>query len=180
MKPRTQHLRDEQGIALVLVIIIGLVLTTLSTILLTALVSENTHSSDAVTRQQSFQAAEAGLNSYASKLIEDGLFYSHYVAPGESTRKDPGSGTLVTAGSPWPYGLSWTYPNGHDWVTTAQLPNNYEYNLQISPPSAGACTPPTNPLCGSVTITSTGRPHGDKRKPWRCGCPGGSRARRQR
>ncbi len=168
MRARKPHLHDEQGIALVLVIIIGLVLTTLSTILLTALVNENTHSSDSVVRQQSFQAAEAGLNSYASKLIEDGLFYSHYVAPGESTRRDPVSSTLVSAGNPWPYGLSWTYPNTHDWVSTAQLPNNYEYNLQISPPTAGACATPTSPLCGAITITATGRPHADADKSdWR-------------
>ena len=129
MRARKSHLRDEQGIALVLVIIIGLVLTTVSAVLVTALVSENTGSSHAVVRQQSFQAAEAGLNSYASKLIEDGLFYSHYVAPGESTRKDPVTGTLVSAGNPWPYGLSWTYPNGHDWVAAAQLPEQ----LRVQP-----------------------------------------------
>ena len=142
MRARKLHLHDERGIALVLVIIIGLVLTTVSAVLVTALVSENTSSSHAVVRQQSFQAAEAGLNSYASKLIEDGLFYSHYVAPGESTRKDPVTSTLVTAGNPWPYGLSWTYPNGHDWVAAAQLPNNYEYNLQYrSAELRGVCDP---------------------------------------
>ena len=158
--PRT-HLAEEQGIALVLVIIIGLVLTTVSAVLMTALVSNTTSSSHAVVRQQSFQAAEAGLDSYASKLIEDGLFYAHYVAPGESTRKDAVSGTLVSAGNPWTYGLSWTYPNVHDWASTAQLPNNYEYNLQITPPTSGACATPTSPLCGAITITSTGRPHAD-------------------
>ena len=168
MNPLKPVVRDEQGIALVLVIIIGLVLTAVSAVLVTALVSENSSSSHAVVRQQSFQAAEAGLNSYASKLIEDGLFYAHYVAPGESTRKDPTSGTLVSAGNAWTYGLSWTYPNGHDWVSTAQLPNNYEYNLQIVPPSASACATPTSPLCGAVTITATGRPHGDTNKAdWR-------------
>jgi Tfp pilus assembly protein PilX len=161
MRLSTPRLRDEQGIALVLVIIIGLVLTTVSAVLVTALVNETSRSSHSVVRQQSFQAAEAGLNSYASKLIEDGLFYSHYVAPGESTRKDPVTSNLVTAGNPWPYGLAWTYPNGHDWVSTAQLPNNYEYSLQITPPSAAACATPTSPLCGAITIVATGRPHAD-------------------
>ena len=161
-------LRDEQGIALVLAIIIGVVLTTVSTVLLTALVGESTRSSHSVVWQQSFQAAEAGIDSYASKLIEDGLFYAHDVAPGESTRKDPASGTLVSAGNAWTYGLAWTYPNGHDWVSTAQLANSYEFNLQITPPSAANCVTPTSPLCGAIMITSTGRPHADSNKAdWR-------------
>jgi hypothetical protein len=161
VKRLAARLSREDGIALILAIVIMIVLVAVSTVLITSLVSENSRSTHSVVRQQSYQAAEAGVNSYASKLLEDGLFYTHYVAPGESTRRNPATGTLTTAGSQWTGGLSWTYPNGHDWVATPQLQNNYEYNLQITPPSSTACADSTDPLCGAITITSTGRPHGD-------------------
>ena len=80
-----------------------------------------------------FQAAEAGLDDYTSKLLDDNQFYLHDVAVGESTRRSSG-GTLVAPGasSPtaWAYGTTWTYPNGKDnWRS---LTNGYEYNIQVT------------------------------------------------
>lgn len=161
-------LRREDGVALILVMIIMIVLVAVSVVLVTALVSENTNSTKSVIRQQSYQAAEAGIDAYASKLVEDGLFYFHYVAPGESTRKDSSSGVSVAAGSAWTGGSSWTYPNGHDWPSTPQLTNGYEYNLQITPPSSADCAQSLDPLCGAIMITSTGRLATDNNKAdWR-------------
>jgi hypothetical protein len=91
-------------------------------------------------RDASFQAAEAGIEDYISKLVEDRLYYVHQVHPAEATRRDSGTGTLVSGSEPmgtaWTYGLSWTYPNGSDrWRA---LSNGYEYSLQITPPGPGS------------------------------------------
>jgi len=144
------RIADESGIALIMVMVISVVLTTISAALVTTLVEGVTTSSNAVVRQQAYQAAEAGIDAYESKLLEDNAYYLHYVAAGESTRQTSG-GTLVTAGNAWTGGTTWTYPNGHDWPATAQLANGYEYNLQVAPPDQ----------TGAISITSTGRKHGD-------------------
>ena len=110
--------------------------------------------------QTAFQAAEAGIDNYTSKLVEDHSYFVHDVAGAESTRK-ASNGTLVAAGAVWPYDLNWTYPNGHD--TWLPLPNGYQYNLEITPPSVASS--------GGITILSTGtarRRHQPERLAIRC------------
>jgi Tfp pilus assembly protein PilX len=148
----------EDGIALVLVVLLVALVSVLSVTLITTVQSEEGRSAAAVQRQSAFGAAEAGLDDYITKLVDDHLYYVHYVAKGEATRKEPG-GTNVstspntsTSTSPtaWAYGLTWTYPNGKDqWRS---LSNGYEYDLQITPPSASQT---------SVGVVSTGRAAGD-------------------
>ncbi len=142
--------KSEQGQAMMLVIGITALLSVLAIAMIGVIISENTRSAHAVTLQTAFQAAEAGIDNYTSKLVEDHLYYAHYVGAAEATRRSSG-GTLVSAGSPWSYDLNWTYPKGHD--TWQPLSNNYEYNLEIIPPSATS----TN----SISILATGRPTGD-------------------
>jgi hypothetical protein len=122
---------------------------------------ESTRAAHSSFKDGSYQAAEAGLDDYVTKLVEDNLYYLHYVHPGESTRKDTPSGTNVVvsgscsaaskpAAAAWAYSKQWTYPNGKDrWC---QLGNGYEYNLEVFPP-----TGPTNLLTRSVQIIATGR-----------------------
>ena len=108
-----------------------------------------------------------GLDDYIAKLADDRSYYLHWVHPAESTRRDSTSALVSASGSSpapstwcrdtghiksrpaptaWPYGTSWTYPNGKNhWC---DLGNGYEFNLQITPPTA------TQP---GVTILSTGR-----------------------
>jgi hypothetical protein len=138
--------RDERGFAMVLVVFLGVVLSILGLTLLITASNESDRSAQAVKRSTAFQAAEAGINDYVSKLVEDRLYYGHYVAAGESTRRPTVSGTDKSAGSAWPYPLSWTYPNGAD--TWRNLSNGYQYNLQIAPPAAGTLY---------VKITAIGR-----------------------
>jgi len=147
---RGRHdIRNERGQALVLVLAIVVLLSVLAAGMIDVMVSETQSSSHAVVRQTSFQAAEAGIGDYTTKLVEDHLYYAHLVFPGESTRQAT-DGTKVAAGNAWLYDLNWTYPTPHNaW---RQLPNGWEYNLQITPPSSS--TP-------GVTITATGRPHND-------------------
>ncbi len=120
---------------MVLVVFLTSVLTLLSITLIDIVRSESDRSAHANWSAASFQAAEAGLDDYLAKLIDDRAYYLHMVHAGESTRRPP-SGADVPAGSAWPYSLAWTYPNGRD--TWKALPNGYEYNLEIIPPSPGS------------------------------------------
>jgi hypothetical protein len=131
--------------------VLGAALVLLSITLVDIVQGDSSRAARGVVRDAAFQAAEAGINDYTSKLLDDNQYYLHDVALGESTRRSSG-GQLVAPGSsptPWTYGITWTYPNGKDnW---RQLTNGYEYNLQIKG------------LSGSqqyVDIVATGRKQG--------------------
>ena len=137
---------------MILMVLVAALLGVLSLTLLDTVQSESGRSGRAVARDAAFQAAEAGIQAYESKLVDDNTFYSHYMAKGESTRRST-SGTVVagstTTNVAWSAGTTWTYPNGFDkWVS---LGNGFEYSLQITPPSAGS---------SSIDIVGVGRPTG--------------------
>jgi hypothetical protein len=128
-------MRREDGAALAFVILIIAVLALLGVTTIEIVRGESTRSAQQVTKGTSFQAAEAGIEDYISKIVDDRLYYVHYVHPAEATRREPG-GTDVPAGSDevtWAYNLLWTYPNGFD--NFKALPNGYEYSLQVFPPT---------------------------------------------
>jgi len=132
-----ESLRREEGVTMMLVVVGIVVLSVLSTTMYVILGSEQTRSNDAVIRDASFAAAEAGLHSYMAKLLDDSSFYSHYLAAGESSRK-PSSGAVVAGSSStnvvWSGGSGWTYPSGFgNWRA---LGNGYEYSLQVSAPTS--------------------------------------------
>jgi Tfp pilus assembly protein PilX len=149
----------EGGQAMVLVVVAATVLSVLAITLSQLVTGESQRSARAVATDASYQAAEAGINDYLSKLVDDKLYFAHYVDPAEATRQDAGSGTTVgptesctssSKGTPaaWGYPTNppWTYPNGRDrWCP---LGNGYEYDLTITPPS---------PSQTAVEILSTGR-----------------------
>ena len=150
----------EDGIAMVLVVIISAFMTLLAVTLIDVVRAESDRGAHANWSNTAFEAAEAGLDDYTSKLVDDHGYYLHYVHPAESTRQ-PTSGSAVAANDcaydakdagtevAWPYGTAWTYPSGKNhWC---QLPNGYFYNLQIYPP--GTAGNPTT----SVRIVSTAR-----------------------
>ncbi|HEY7538034.1 MAG TPA: hypothetical protein VH721_08585 [Gaiellaceae bacterium] len=145
------RLRQEEGIALVMALMLGLLLSVVSVGMLAVVTSETTRSAHAVVRETSFQAAEAGVDAYTSKLLENNTYYVQQVAVGESTRLAT-NGTSVAAGGDWnaaTLGTTWTYPTQHNaW---ASLSNGYEYNLQVAPPDGS----------GSTSIFAVGRRAGD-------------------
>lgn len=146
--------REENGVAMVTVILIGMVITALATLLFTTTASELGRSGQALRRSAAFQAAEAGVDDYIAKLTEDRLYYAHRVHPAESTRRAP-NGAVASAGQQWTSDLAWTYPNGkHAWRA---LGNGYEYNLLVTPPTTGV---------GAVRILATGRRAGSSAE-WR-------------
>jgi Tfp pilus assembly protein PilX len=149
---RLAALRREDGVTMVLMVMIVALIGVLSLAMLESIQGESRRSNTAVKRDAAFAAAEAGINSYRSKLVDDTAFHSHYLAKGESTRGT--SGGTVVAGSgetnvAWTHGTSWTYPNGFD--TWYPLGNGFEYSLQVTPPSAGS---------SATKIVAVGRPTG--------------------
>jgi hypothetical protein len=125
---------------MVLVVIVAAMLTLLSVILIDQVRGESTRSVHQVYGGTSFQAAEAGIDDYVSKLVDDRLYYLHYVHPGEATRQS--GATTIAAGGAWTGVQTWTYPNGKDaWRTVpdgclASDPQCYEYNIRVFPPDA--------------------------------------------
>jgi type II secretory pathway pseudopilin PulG len=149
---RLAAVRREEGVTMVLMVLIVALLGIVSLALLGSVQGESHRANDAVARDAAFQAAEAGIHSYMSKLVDDTVFYNHYLARGESTRRSSGGVVVTGSGSSnvtWTYGLGWTYPNGFDkWFA---LGNGYEYSLQITPP---------NPGSSAIDIVAVGRPVG--------------------
>jgi len=144
--------RAEEGTALVLVVFLTAALVLLSVSLTEIVRGDSSRGSANVVSDAAFQAAEAGLDDYTSKLLDDNQFFYHDVALGESTRRSSG-GILVAPGAStpttWLYGTTWTYPSGkNNW---RQLTNGYEYNLQVTAPSATAAW---------TDIIATGRKQG--------------------
>jgi hypothetical protein len=145
----------EEGIAMVMVIGMIVLLSVLAVTLIDVMQGEASRSRTEIKRDAAFHAAEAGVDDYISKLIDDRLYLNHFVHPGEATRRSTSSGRLVQAGQPWQQtdGSTWTYPNGKDaWYGATQLGNGYEYDVEAFPPSAAS------PF---IRIISTARPVGD-------------------
>jgi Tfp pilus assembly protein PilX len=140
--------RREDGIAMLMVVFLAALLLVLGVGMMEIIKGETTRSSDALVSETSYQAAEAGLDDYIAKLLDNNVYYSQYVHPGEATRR-MASGTTVSAGNVWTGGLTWTYPNGKNaWRSVG---NGYEYDLQITAPSASQ---------PAIRILSTGRKAG--------------------
>jgi hypothetical protein len=122
---------------MVLVVFLTAAIALLSVSLIDLVRGDSTRAAKATVSDAAFQAAEAGLDDYTSKLLDDNQYFFHDVALGESTRR-ASDGTLVAPGSTtptaWTFGTTWTYPNGKD--TWRSLSNGYEYNIQVTGPTS--------------------------------------------
>jgi Tfp pilus assembly protein PilX len=171
MRKLKRFFAREDGIALATVVCMISVLTILSVALIDQVTSESSRSAAAVKSDAVYQAAEAGINDYIAKLLDDPQYYDHFVANGEATRTScttyangvcTGFGSLVVGpGQAWTTGTHWGYtasaPNNKDtWYTgtgntygNSTVLKGYAYDLMITPPS---------PTLGTdyVTILSTG------------------------
>jgi hypothetical protein len=132
---------------MMMVIFVTALLSTMAVGLTSLVTSETQSSGHSISSDRAYQAAESGVDSYAAKLLDDQLYFLHYVAPGESTRVS--GATTAHPGDAWTGGITWSYPNGQDnWH---DLGNGYAYNLQITAPSGSA-----TPIQQSVQIVATG------------------------
>ena len=154
MVRRRLGLRDDAGMAMITVILMGLILMSVVAVSTNNALGDLNNSTRELRRSTSFQAAEAGVDDYVAKLTEDHSYYLHYVHPAESTRS--AGGTSVASGQAWNGAATWTYPtHQNSWRV---LGNGYLYNLEVTPPSVGSPT---------ITIVATGKAPGttgEKRK----------------
>ncbi|HEY4349271.1 MAG TPA: hypothetical protein VGM80_16970 [Gaiellaceae bacterium] len=142
-----RDVRSECGQAMVLVVFAVALLSTLAVGLTDIVTRESQASGHSVSSDSAYQAAESGIDAYAAKLLDDHLYFLHFVADGESTRS---SGAITAgSGSTWSGGITWTYPNGRD--SWQQLGNGYAYNLQITGPTGS-----TSQTAEAIQIVSTG------------------------
>ena len=88
--------RREDGVAMVLVVALYAMLVLLAVTLIATVLAEGTRSATAVRRDAAFQAAEAGIDDYTAKLVDDHGYYAHYVHPGESTREAAGTTAMAS------------------------------------------------------------------------------------
>ena len=84
---RRVHPAGEDGQALVLVVFLIFVLGLLSPLLMDTISATSKESNDSLVQAKAHAAAEAGINEYVAKLLNDTQYYAQYVAPGEATRQ---------------------------------------------------------------------------------------------
>lgn len=106
------------------------------------------------------QAADAAVNRYISRLVEDPDYPAHFVDQAEDSRIRA-AGQVVPAGADWRLNGSeptWTYAGApSQWVTTGSGKyGSVRYSLRVTPPPIGSDT---------VTITATGQVGGDRPNP---------------
>ena len=103
------------------------------------------------------QVADAGVNQYISRLVEDPRYWDHFVDPAEDPRIDP-RGVVHAPGSPWTPGTPWTYAGPpQTWVPLQdERFGRASYSLRITPPAPGS---------DLVTVQSTGQVSQESRRP---------------
>ena len=103
------------------------------------------------------QVADAGINEYESRLVEDPRYYDHWVDRAEDPRIDP-YGAVHAPGTAWTPGVSWTYAGpSQTWsqIQDARF-GTAAYSLRVTAPAAGS---------DLVTIQSTGQSGRNSPKP---------------
>ena len=168
------RLRHEGGFAMQWVVLLTSFLVLLSITTVELVRAESSGSADARLRTAVFHTAEAGMDDFLSKLPDDKTFYYRNVHPAESTRRptsgadvdplttgceidangrkqDPATSASIAL-TQWTGSITWAYPNGKDnWCAISIDGRSYEYNLQVTPPSASNL---------NIRIVATGRPAG--------------------
>ena len=138
---------------MVLVVFLTAALALLSVSLIDLVRGDSSRAATATVSDAAFQAAEAGLDDYTSKLLDD----NQYLLPRRRARRVHASGVGRARWSrpeprrptAWTFGTTWTYPNGEDnWRS---LTNGYEYNIQVTGPTSTAAW---------TDIIATGRKQG--------------------
>lgn len=85
------------------------------------------------------QVADAGVNRYISRLVEDPRYFEHFIDLAEDPRVDP-YGVVHPPGSAWTPGVSWTYAGpSQTWVEMQEARfGAAAYSLRITPPAPGS------------------------------------------
>ncbi len=107
-----------RGAAMIAIIILGVVLTSIIAISTSNSVAEFDRSTRNARRQASFQAAEAGVEDYVSKLTQDGSYFLNW-----SIRRnrlvDRRAMSPSPAAMPWTGDGAWIYPTSRNRLAPA-------------------------------------------------------------
>src|ERR1700674_1041433 len=78
-------------------------------------------------------AAEAGVQVYISRLVENPQYWLNYVDTAEDPRTDSATGATVSPGGTWTSGHAWTYPAKiQTWMTLQNARfGAAKYNLRL-------------------------------------------------
>lgn len=125
----------QRGQSLISVIMITSVVALLVAATLTWTQSNTGQSVRSVRGDVAQQAAEAGLQLYLSRIVEDPRYWRNYVDTAEDRRYDTTNGATYNPGTAWPAGHNWTYVGG---TTTWRPLQNARfgqagYSLRITP-----------------------------------------------
>lgn len=130
----------QDGVSLIVVIALTGVLALLVLVSLSFARSSNSQTARQGRTDIALQVADAGINQYVSRLVEDPLYYNHWVDAAEDPRIDP-YGTVHAPGTAWTPGVTWTYAAGPA-TTWTQLQDarfgRAAYSLRITPPASGS------------------------------------------
>ncbi len=147
-RPRGRDPRSGQSL------IATIMVTSVVGLLLVASLSWARSSTSQSTRQVrgdvALEAAEAGLQSYLSRIVEDPRYWRHYVDGAEDPRVNTTLGGTVLPGVAWPNGSSWTYTGtSTTWkpLQNARL-GQASYSLRVQPAADDA---------SAVQVQSTAR-----------------------
>jgi len=165
---RISQLREESGFALVLAIALIALLTVLGIALMGSVQGDNARSRTFPPRDAAYQAAEAGINAYTAKLLENPLYYNQFEIMGEATRS-VGAASSTTADVAFSGYTSWTYPSKDKWCDPSYClkGSGYQYDIEVCPPMQ-ACANFGGNQIPYTRILSTGRPVGSTdRRTWR-------------
>jgi hypothetical protein len=95
------------------------------------------------------QVADAGVNRYISRLVEDPRYFDRWIDLAEDPRIDP-YGAVHLPGTAWTPGVAWTYAGpSQTWVQLQDARfGAAAYSLRVAPPAPGS---------DLVTVQSTGQ-----------------------
>ena len=126
----------ERGSALITTIALTGILALLVLVSLSLARSSTSQTANEARADIATQAADAGVNRYISRLVEDPRYYDHWVDMAEDPRVAP-NGAVYPPGSAWTPGVTWTYQAGPPKTWTPLQDARYgtaSYSLRIAPP----------------------------------------------
>lgn len=142
--------RDGRGSSLIATIMLTGVLALLVLASLSWARSSTQQTAREGRKDIALQVADAGVNRYISRLVEDPRYYDHWIDKAEDPRIDP-YGTVHQPGTQWTPGVTWTYAAGPAKTWTALQDARFgqaAYSLRITAPAPGS---------DLVTVQSTGQ-----------------------
>lgn len=106
---RSRRVAAQGGQSLVATIMITSIVLLLVIASLSWARSSTSQSTRTARGDVALQAAEAGVQLYLSRIVEDPRYWRHFVDPAEDRRINTTSGGTYLPGVAWPAGANWTY-----------------------------------------------------------------------